>query len=397
MLMQEGAVEQFALDTGPFAEDPYPIFDRLRKEAPLFWHEGLDAYMLTRYEDCRRLNEDGVNFFPSPDGKPPIPYVQQLAGDPHKRIRKMVNPAFTPRALANTVEPSLRGIAERLITPHLERGAIEIVSEYAEPMATRTISKLLNVAREDEKWMVKTADDLLEFEANPTNERLRDAYQKNLADLRAFFSGRLEEERQSPSGTLISDLVAAAQGGETLSNEELLANTMGIVVAGIETTKRLISNLTFLLVTHPEQMALVRADYSLLKPAIEETLRIHSPNQPIMRFVQNDVEFHGTLIKRGTRIYGMRGAANRDPEVWSEPNKFDISRFQQKGLPPHLAFGVGPHTCIGSFVAKRETTVAAETLLQKTKNLRLNPEHSVRFVNFRNRGPKALHLLFDPA
>lgn len=388
-------MEQFALDSGPFSEDPYPIFDRLRREAPVFWHEGLKAYVLTRYADCRRLNEDGVNFFPSPDGQPAIPYVQQVTGDRHTRLRKLVSPAFSPRALTNSVEPALGEIARDLVGRFLARGRAEIVSELAEPMATRVISTLLHVAEKDEKWMVKTADDMLEAEANPASERLQAAYPKNVADLRAFFSERLEAERKNPSGCLISDLIVAEADGEKLSAEELLANTMILVIAGIETTKRLISNVVYLLLAHPDQMRELKGDLTLLKPAIEETLRLHSPNQPIMRYAQNEVSFHGQTIAPGTRIYGMRGAANRDPEVWRDPGLFDIKRFLEKGLPPHLGFGVGPHVCVGSYVARRETTVAVETLLKRTANLRLNPDYEVCFAGFRNRGPKELQILFD--
>jgi len=390
-------MEQFALDSGPFAKDPYPVFDRLRREAPVFWHEGLQAYVLTRYADCRRLNEDAANFYPSQDGRPPIPYVQELAGESHTRIRRMVNPAFTPRALAASVEPALPEIAEKLITPLLPRGRIEIVSEVGEAMATRVISKLLNVSKEDEKWMVKTADEMLEAKADPSNAALQSVYPAKLAALQAFFSERLRQEREAPSGTLISDLIVAAEQLQSLTEEELLANTMGIVIAGIETTKRLVSNLVYLLVSNPDQMQAVRDDLSLLRPAIEETLRIHSPNQPIIRWAQNDVEFHGVKIRAGTRVYGMRGAANRDPDAWRDPDVFNVRRFLEKGLPPHLAFGLGPHTCPGAYLARRETEILTGMLLKHTRNLRLDPGHEVVFVNFRNRGPRELHVLFDAA
>ena len=116
-----------------------------------------------------------------------------------------------------------------------------------------------------------------------------------------------------------------------------------------------------------------------------------------MRYAQTEVEFGGIVMPRGTRIYGMRGAANRDPEAWPNPDRFDVTRFLERDLPPHLAFGVGPHICVGAYLARRETMVATEALLNHTTNIRLDPDHEVRFVNFRNRGPKELHLLFDAA
>lgn len=388
-------VEQFALEAGPFAEDPYPVFERLRREAPIFWHDGLGGYIVTRYADCRRLAEDSATFYNSPDGNPPIPYVMQLAGDNHARLRKMINPAFSPRGLSASVEPALPTIADELIAAFLPRGRAEIVADLAEPMATRVISRMLNVARGDEKWMVKTADDMLEAEANPGNATLQVDYQKNLTDLRAFFADRLADERAHPSGSLITDLIAAEAEGGKLSAEELLANTMILVVAGIETTKRLISSLVYLLAGHPDQLAELRADRSLMRPAIEEALRLHSPNQPIIRFAQKPVEVAGVTVRPGTRIYGMRGSANRDPDVWRDPDRFDIKRFLDKSLPPHLSFGWGPHMCVGAYLARRETTVAVDMLLDRTANLRLDPDQEVRYVGFRNRGPRELHVLFE--
>jgi cytochrome P450 len=311
-------------------------------------------------------------------------------------MKKLVSPAFTARGLAAGVEPALAGIAESLWDRVRQTGAVEVVADIAEPMATRVISKLLNVAREDEKWMVKTADDMLEAEADPSNVALREAHPKNLADLRAFFAERLEDERKNPSGGFLTNLIANKVEGDSLSPEELLANTMILVIAGIETTKRLISNVLYLLVTHPPQFQELRQDSTLLKPAIEETLRFHSPNQTIMRYAQSDVEFHGVAMARGTRIYGMRGSAHRDPEVWQDPNQYDIRRFLAK-VPPHLGFGLGPHMCIGAYLARREAAVVTETVMKNTSNLRLDPAADLKFVGFRNRGPKELRLLFDPA
>ena len=388
-------MEQFALDSGPFAENPYPIFERLRREAPVFWHEALNGYIVTRYADCRRLAGDAVNFYNSPDGNPPIPYVMQLAGDNHARLRKLIMPAFSPRSLSGAVEPALTGIAEELVGAFVDRGQAELVAELAETMATRVISKLLNVTRGRERWMVQTADDMLEAEANPSNLKLQKDYPAKVAELRAFFAERLDEERRNPSGNLITEMVEAQESGGKLSAEELLANTMILVVAGVETTKRLISSLIYLLLSHPEEMREVRQDKSLLKPAIEETLRLHSPNQPIIRFAQNEVEIGGIDIKPGTRIYGMRGSANRDPDVWTAPDRFDIRRFLEKGLPPHLSFGAGPHMCVGNYLARREAAVAVDMLLDRTTNLRLDPDSEVCFVGFRNRGPKELHVLFE--
>lgn len=392
-------MEQFDLHFGAYAKNPYPFFARLREEAPIFWHEGLNAFLVSRYEDCKWVDEDTVTFFSSRDGHPPIPYVQQLDGPDHTRVRKFLNPAFSPRSLSQTVDPMLPGIANALIDRFASRGSVEAVAEFADPMATTVVSKLLNIAAVDEAWIVKFADDMLEAEANPSNKELQAKYPDVMKRLHDYVRSQVERERSEPSGSLISSMVAAASGEDVrLRDEEVLANTLGIVVAGIETTKRLISNAIFAMIHRPGALRLLLDDPDMLKPAVEETLRYHSPNQPIMRYVQKDVDLHGVHLTPGTRVYGLRSSANRDPRVWENPDTFDIHRYANgKKLPPHMSFGWGPHLCVGAYLARRETACALDAFVRRLGNLRFAPEHKIEFAGFRNRGPRELHVLFDPA
>lgn len=390
-------MEQFELHKGSYADNPYPFFSRLREEAPVFWHEGLNAYLVSRYEDCKWVDEDTETFLSTVDGKPKIPYVQQMDGPDHKRLRKHLTPAFSPRALAQTVAPLLPEIADELIDAFIGKGRVEIVSELADPMATKVISRLLNIPAEDEDWIVQTADDMLEAEANPTNKELQERYPEVCRKLFDYFRGQIERERKERSGSLISEMISIAEDDqERLTQDEVLANALGMVIAGVETTKRLITSAIFALIKRPEQLRLIKGDPELTKAAVEETLRYHSPNQPIMRFANKDVEIQGVRIAKGTRIYGLRSSANRDPRIWKKPDVFDLRRYVDSKLPPHMSFGWGPHLCLGAYLARQEVIAVLKAFFLRVENARFDPEREIRFRGFRNRGPQQLHVLFDP-
>jgi cytochrome P450 len=387
-------VEQFELTSGPFAENPYPIVARLREEAPLFWHEKLNAYVVSRYDDVKMVIEDNTRFHAAPDAKPAKPALAAVDGDQHKRLRRLLTPAFSPRALATSVEPMLAGYAHTLIDKFIELGSVDIVSEFADPMVLLVVSRLLNVSAVDEPWLVAASQEMLEAEADTSNARLTSRYAANAQRLADFFTAVIEQERVSPSGTLMSDMVAAEEQGDRLTHAELLATAEMVVIAGFETTKRLIASLVFALLRNLDQFAALRADPSLLKSAIEETLRFYPPNQIRMRYVGPEIVLHGVTLKPRTKVYALKGGANRDPTVWRDPEVFDITRFTARGLPAHMAFGWGPHHCIGAYLARLETTHAMQALLGRLTDIRLDPEHAVRFVGFRNRGPEALRVRF---
>ena len=388
-------IEQFELTSGPFSEDPYPIVERLREEAPLFWQERLNAYVVSRYDDVKLVIEDNTRFYASPDARPLKPALALVDGEQHQRLRKLLTPAFSPRALAKSVEPFLAEIADELIDSFIARGTVDVVSQFADPMVHSVVHRLLNVSGIDEPWLVVAAQEMLETEADPANMELQSRYSDNLKRLQDFFTDLIERERRHPSGSLMSDMVAAEEQGDRLTHDELLFTAEMVVIAGFETTRRLIANLIFALLRHPDQFAALLADPSLLKPAIEETLRFYPPNQIRMRYAASDVVLHGITIRRGTKIYAVKGGANRDPRVWRDPQTFDITRFTDRRVPSHMAFGWGPHHCIGAYLARMETTYAMRAFLGRLTNIALDPRKPVRFVGFRNRGPESLNVVFE--
>lgn len=389
--------ETFELTSGPFAENPYPLVNRLREEKPIFWHERLNAYVVSRYEDVKFVIEESSIFFTSPGAKPIRPALSRTDGEQHKRLRRLVTPAFSPRALAKTVEPMLSGTANDLIDKFISRGVVDLVEEFADPMVLLVTNHLLNVSPLNNPWLMQAQEELLGAESDPSNVELAARYDANVERLEKFFTETVEKERRNPSGTLLSDMVAAEEEGDRLTTAELVASAEMFTRAATETTKRMIPSLIYALLRHPDQMKALLDDPSLLKPAIEEGLRYYPPNQIRIRYVGSDVAIQGVTIKAGTTIYALKGGANRDPRVWRDPELFDIRRFTERGMPSHMSFGGGPHHCLGAALARMEIAYAIEAILTRMRDLRLDPKHDVRFVGFRNRGPESLRLLFLPA
>lgn len=387
-------VPQFLVESGPFAADPYEILAKLREDHPVYWHDELNAYVLTRYEDIKRASEDDTNFHSSGGGNPSEPYVVQLDGPDHRRLRRLLTSTFSPRSLSQSIEPRLPEIANGLIDRFAERGWADLVAEFGDAMAASVIGALLNIPAVSESWLVHAADDMLEAEANPANAALQARYEQVVSQLNSFIQESIERERRSPSGCLISDMVAAEEEGDRLTTDELLANAKLLVIAGIETSRRLIASTVYAMVKHGDQFVAPMDDLAQIKLAIEETLRFYPPNQVVIRFVRQPVELHGVRLEPGTKIYGMRGSANRDSSVWENPDEFVLQRFSQRKLPTNMAFGWGPHHCIGAYLARLETSYAVSALFRRLEAFDLDPAHPVAFSGFRNRGPAHLFLTF---
>jgi pimeloyl-[acyl-carrier protein] synthase len=251
------------------------------------------------------------------------------------------------------------------------------------------------VPEADEPWLIEAAHEMLEAEVDPDK---RDGTRRAeiSASIKSLFARIVAQERRNPSGGLLSDLVQVEENGDRLSPDELLAMAEIVVIAGVETTQRLIASLVFGLLRYPAQLQTLLSDPSLLKFAVEEALRFYPPNQFRMRYVASDLTLHGTALKPGTKLFAFIGGANRDPRTWRSAEEFEIKRFADPAAPAHLSFGWGPHYCVGAYLSRVETIHALETLLGRLTNLRLDAAHEVRFSGFRNRSPSALHVRFEP-
>jgi cytochrome P450 len=367
-------------------DDPYPTYKRLREEAPVFWSETFNGWVLTRYDDVVKTFMDaarfrnGGRFEPVFDALPADLHDEfaamrhhfqhgVISADPpdHTRLRALIQKAFTPRAV-----DAMRDVAQRLVDARLDAlsssGGMDVLHDLANPLPVAVIAQMMGVPADDAGRLKQWSDDTMRFQSagRATPDVLRIS-KRALFEFRDYLRTLFAQRRAEPRDDLISALVHAEEQGDRLSEEELLATCVTLLVAGHETTTNLITNGLFALLNHPGQLAALRANPAMMAPAIEECLRYDTSLQRNRRIVADDFEFGGQLMRKGQFVMQVIGAANRDPEVFAEPDRFDITRSPN----PHIAFGRGIHFCLGAPLARIEAPIAIHALIQRFPNLRL--------------------------
>jgi cytochrome P450 len=388
MTLEQGPIQtgQGPLDAETIA-NPYPRYHYLRVEDPVHWHEGLNSWVLTRYPDVmdalrdRRLSADRmssvVQVLP--------PAAQQmfqmlistfdnmmLMSDPpkHTRLRSLANKAFTPRVVEQ-MRSHIQTIVDELLDDVEGKGRMDMIQDLAYPLPAIVIAEMLGVAPEDRDNFKKWSDDLANFLGNVRMApETAMAAQQSTVELTNYFKVIIEERRENPQDDLMSNLVAAEEEGDRFSEEELYAMCILLLGAGHETTTNLIGNGTLALLQNPDQLQKLKDSPSLIEPAVEELLRYDSPVQSTSRLAMEDLEIGGKQIAQGESITITLGAANRDPDQFADPDRLDITRQDSR----HMAFGFGPHFCLGSALARLEGQIAFGTLLKRMPNLRLEGE-----------------------
>ncbi len=384
--------------------DPYPLYHRLRREAPVLWDPFLHVWVVTRYRDVVRvLNEFSANRTPTPDhlaamglaALSPIAavMVQQmlfLDAPAHGRIRSLAAQAFTPRRV-EALRAHIQEIADRLIDAVLPTGRIDLIADFAEPLPCIVTAEMLGVPTEHHSrlkdWSQDFAEMLGNFQHNP--ERAP-RIAKSVEAMTAYFRVAMAEQRERPHAGLLGALMDARVNGDRLSDEEIIANVVVTMVGGQETTTNLIGNGMLSLLRAPAELARLKADASLVPMAVEELLRYESPSQQTARLAPDDIDLGGKTIRKRQAVIAVMGAANRDPERFPDPDRLDVTR-SDKG---HVAFGWGPHFCFGAALARIEGQVAFETLLRCLPDVALAPGPLAWRANLGLRGLKALPLTF---
>jgi len=388
--------------TPEFLQDPYPTYRQLREEAPIFWSDKSKYWLITRYEDVHSILKDmsyekqlqrwkQVN----PMVKM-IPEVSKLMGTrakwmlnmnppDHTRLRGLVNRAFTPK-MVNEMRPHIQEIADYIIDRLQDKEEFDLVADFAFPLPVVVIAEMLGVPREDREqfklWSHALTDTL---EPEPNIEKMKQA-NKATEELYEYLRPLVAERRKNPKNDLITALAAAEEEGKKLTEDELLANCVLILVAGHETTVNLIGNAVRTLLQHPDQLDLLKANPDLIGSAIGEVLRFESPVQTTRRLAGETLELNGTKINEGDMLVLLLGAANRDPAQYENPDTFDIQRDTKK----HMAYGHGIHHCLGSSLADAEAQIAVGTLFKRLPNLRLLDQKIEIRTPFALRGAKKL-------
>jgi cytochrome P450 len=364
-----------------FVADPYPTYRRLRAEDPVH-HSPLGFWVLTRYDDViaalrdPRLAKEAIAAWVAARFGAPMPALglSMLDRDPpdHTRLRGLVSKAFTPRVVEG-LRPHIQQIVDGLLDRAEDAGALDLIEGFAYPLPVIVICEMLGVPVADHErfkgWSLDIARGL-DSALLPTDSdvpRRSMAARTALAD---YFRELIARRRAAPRADLLSGLIAAEEAGDKLSENELLATCILLLIAGHETTVNLIGNGTLALLRHPDQLRLLRENPGLIGSAIEELLRFDGPVQRTARIPSEDVLIAGHTIARGEMVMPFIGAADRDPAQFPDPDRLDITRTDNR----HIAFGWGIHFCLGAPLARIEGQIAIGTLVRRLPKLALATE-----------------------
>ncbi len=381
-------------------ENPYPYLDKIRERSPYRPFDGL--VVLGRHAQVSALlrdpamsaARDRATLSPAPRG-PRTRNFLHLDPPEHTRYRRLVAGAFARRKVAG-LEPRIREIATDLFRAAAEDGSLEVVDGLAYPLPLRVICELLGVPFEDrlllQDWSAKLSE-ALDPPLGPAPARMTTQAARARADFVAYFRKLIEERRSSPRDDLITHLVQVEEHGERLDDPDILATCVLLLNAGHETTVNLIGNAVLALLRHPEQFGLLRAAPAQRATAVvEEALRYDAPVQMTTRVAREAGAIGDAEVRPGDMVLLLLGAANRDPEVYPEPGRFDIGRAPAL---PHLSFSAGPHFCLGAGLARLEVAIALELLATLLVRPRLRPGGLRYKSNLNLRGPDRLDVDID--
>jgi cytochrome P450 len=377
-----------------FHEDPYPYYQRLRDEAPLYYNEELKFWALSRHTDVVQgfrnstslSNKHGVSLDPISRNEHAHKVMSFLAlDDPgHLRLRTLVSKGFTPRRIRE-LEGRVTEIAVQHLDAALQAGSSHIrfdfVDDFAGKLPMDVISELMGVPDEDRVRIRALADGVMHRD-DGVSDVPAEAMQAS-ADLLVYYADMVASRRKKPSDDLTSALVEAEIDGDKLTDEEIMAFLFLMVVAGNETTTKLLANAAFWGFKNPDELAPVFEDHSLVKPWVEETLRYDTSSQILARAVSADITLYDTTIPAGDVLLLLPGSANRDHRVFESPDSYRISRDIGSKL---VSFGSGAHFCLGAHLARMEAQVALTELFKRVRGYEVDEAKAVRVHSSNVRG-----------
>ena len=358
-----------------FRADPYPFLKRLREYDPVN-ETPIGLFRLTRYDDViRMLKEvpsgvrmaDGSVFGAVPLSGGPGQFILQQDPPDHTRLRQLMNQAFTPRAIER-LRPRVRTLVDELLDRVAARGEMDVIADLALPVPSTLICELMGVPVTDRDkftdWTA-AATHLLAAAISPP-----DVLERGITAVTAlgdYFTALIAERRKSLTDDLLSGLIRAEEAGDRLSPTELISQSIGLLIAGFETTIGLIGNGVLALIRHPDQIEKLRANPDLIHSAVEECLRFDGPITLTIRVTREDTRFGDKIIPRDRPVMCMLAGANHDPAHFPDPDRFDITRADND----HLVFGGGVHFCLGAHLARLEAQEAIGGLVRRFRGLEL--------------------------
>ena len=365
-----------------FLADPFPFYRHLRDQDPAHWSAELKAWVLTRYDDVKRvcldaqMSSDRLRPFfatlPSSEAARMGELMRILTlwmvfRDPpeHTRLRRLASRVFNARTIG-ALRPNIEALTAWLLEPLGERGEFDFIAEFAGPLPALVIMDMLGVPRGELARLKHLSDEMALFIGSareaPGKYPRAEAATREMAEL---FRALIAERRRAPRADLLSELVRLEENGDRLTDDELVATCVLLLFAGHETTTHHIANALAALLRFPSELEKLRRNPALAPAAVEELLRYDGPIGAQVRIVQEPQRFHGRELQAGDRVFLMMNAANRDPRAYDEPDRLDLARHG----PPHLTFGYGAHICLGFPLARLEGQIALPAVLARWREI----------------------------
>jgi cytochrome P450 len=387
-----------------FLEDPYPTYQRFLEEDRIHYVDwGAGIWAIFNYEDCSSILKDprlsarrtaAILLGLPAERRADFAELVRMMGlwmlfidaPEHSRLRKLMNKGFSP-AVAESLRPQIEAIVDRMLEPLRHASEAEFMHEIAHPLPVNVVAEMLGIPDTMQSQLVRWSDALATFLGNPrrTLEQTQEA-QTAIVALTQYFREIVTARRRQKGNDLISLLLEIEEDGEILTEEELYAQCVMLLSAGHETTRNLIGNGMHCLLQHPQELSRLRDHPEMIRSGVEELLRYESPIQYTARIVKEEMQLCGVRLRQGEVVAFMLGAANRDPQQFRDPTRLNLARLDNA----HLAFGAGPHFCIGNQLARLEGQVAILRMVQQFPRLRLTAQRAEWAPNLGFRGLKAL-------
>ena len=370
-----------------FAQDPYPVYTRLRRECPVYFHKNWGTWLFSRYEDIKTLVLDEClgrtmdhvmshgeiaadrasrDWAAAPAHSRYVKVsILDSEGELHSRLRKAVFRLFTP-ARVNQLRGFIRAIIDRQIDSVEAEKEFDFIEDLVAPVPGYVIGELLGVPEQDRPQLRTWSENIVQFFEPERTAAHRELAEQATVEFAAYLTELTARRRQQPAPDLISEMIGWRDGTDGLSHDELISTAMTILMAGHGSTIDASGNGMFTLLRHPEQMAALTTDPGLIHSAVQEMLRYEPPLPYFHRYALEDMEYEGYEFNKGTKLGFLYASANRDDACFAEPDSFDIRRDPNR----HLAFGGGVHHCLGSHLARLNMEIMFNTVLRRLPGLR---------------------------
>jgi unspecific monooxygenase len=378
----------FAPDDPAFIANPYPAYAELRKTAPVARDELTDHWLVSRHADVNALLRDrrfGRTYLHATTdeemGRPPDPEhlmpfwnlirtgILDMEPPDHTRVRSLISKAFTPR-FVDSLRPRVRRICDELVDRVGGAGEFDLLPEIAEPLPVTVIAEMLGIPEADRRHLRPWSADICKmYELHPDEDAERDAVRASI-EFSDYLRALSRDRRSRPEDDLVSALTSSVVDGERLTEDELIGTCVLLLNAGHEATVNVTVNGWWSLFRNPGQLAMLRADPSLMATAVDELMRYDTPLQMFERWVLEPFELHGVQVPKGAELGLLFGSANRDPGVFDRPDELDITREPN----PHMSFGAGIHFCLGAPLARIELQTSFTTLIARFPRMELVQE-----------------------